>query len=154
MSRQNIYNITCSNLRHNKNWKLDKQSNQNPERNTSPYNQIELKKRGNRKIEHGFHKFIPQILRGASSSKRLGWLKKISFETTQSCLISASESCTCFPGRPLTSSSLSIIPSRTLRSIPKFKAFPSISLSSKEQSKWRKKKAKKNREDSFELLRY
>lgn len=54
---------------------------------------------------------------GAWSSNRLGCLMKISLETRQSCLISASESCTCFPGLALTASNLSIISSRTAASI-------------------------------------
>lgn len=48
---------------------------------------------------------------GASSSRRLGCSKKISLDFKQSCLISDSESCTCLPGLPLTSSKRLIIPS-------------------------------------------
>src|ERR1044072_1528640 len=69
------------------------------------------------KKEHGASKCIPHILIGASSSKSIGCFKKISLETTQSFLISASESCTCFPGLPLTSSNLLMIASRTPLSI-------------------------------------
>ena len=58
-----------------------------------------------------------QILIGASSPNKLGWFKKISLETTQSCRISDSDNWTCFPGFPLTSNNLSIISSRTACSI-------------------------------------
>lgn len=44
-------------------------------------------------------KGVPQILMGASSSSKLGWLMKMSLEATQSCLISDSESWTCLPGQ-------------------------------------------------------
>lgn len=54
----------------------------------------------------------PQIFIGASSSSRLGCDMKISFAVTHSSLISGSDSCTCFPGRPFrTSSRRSIISS-------------------------------------------
>lgn len=63
-------------------------------------------------------KGIPQILMGASSSRRLGWLIKISRDATQSCLISDSVSCTSFPGfEDRTSISFSIILSNTTGSI-------------------------------------
>lgn len=46
---------------------------------------------------------LPQILRGASSSSRIGWLRKISRDLRQRPRISFSVSCTFFPGRePLT----------------------------------------------------
>lgn len=60
---------------------------------------------------------IPQILIGASSSNKLGCCKKISLETAQSWRISDSDSCTCFPGRPRTSSNRLIMSSRTAWSI-------------------------------------
>lgn len=41
----------------------------------------------------------PQILRGASSSSRMGWLRKISRDFRHSPRISFSVSCTFFPGR-------------------------------------------------------
>lgn len=41
----------------------------------------------------------PQILMGASSSKRMGCCMKMSLAFTHSILISPSNSCTCFPGR-------------------------------------------------------
>lgn len=45
----------------------------------------------------------PQILRGASNSKRMGWLRKISRDLRHSPRISLSVSCTFLPGRePLT----------------------------------------------------
>lgn len=62
---------------------------------------------------------IPQILIGASSSRRLDCWRKISLEATQSCLISFSESWTCFPGlADRTSRRRLIISSRTTSSIP------------------------------------
>ena len=42
--------------------------------------------------------YSPQILRGASSSRRMGWLKKISLDFIHSPRISASVSWTFFPG--------------------------------------------------------
>ena len=58
---------------------------------------------------------------GASSSRRLGWLRKISFEETQSCLISDSVSCTCFVVRPTFAPvSRRIISSSTASSINNF----------------------------------
>ena len=54
---------------------------------------------------------------GASSSRRLGWWRKISLEWKQSFLISDSDSCTCFPGLPLTSSNRLIISSKAAESI-------------------------------------
>uniref|UniRef100_A0A0A9D2I4 Uncharacterized protein n=1 Tax=Arundo donax TaxID=35708 RepID=A0A0A9D2I4_ARUDO len=61
----------------------------------------------------------PQILIGASSSRRLAWLRKISRETEQSWRISDSESCTCFPGRAVrTSSRRRRMSSRSAASIP------------------------------------
>ena len=39
---------------------------------------------------------LPQILIGASSSRRFGWLRKTPLEAKQSCLISASVKWTCF----------------------------------------------------------
>lgn len=39
---------------------------------------------------------LPQILIGASSSRRLGWLRKTSFEAKHSCFISGSVRCACF----------------------------------------------------------
>lgn len=44
-------------------------------------------------------KCLPQILSGASSSRRIGWLKKISRDFKQRPLTSASANCTVFPGR-------------------------------------------------------
>lgn len=41
----------------------------------------------------------PQILRGASSSRRMGWLRKISRDLRHRPRISFSVSCTFFPGR-------------------------------------------------------
>ena len=43
---------------------------------------------------------LPQIFIGASSSRRFGWLRKISFDVTQSIRISASVNCTCLGVRP------------------------------------------------------
>ena len=56
---------------------------------------------------------VPQILMGASSSNKLGCCKKISLEMRQSWRISDSDSCTCFPGRPRTSRSRLIMPSKS-----------------------------------------
>ena len=42
---------------------------------------------------------VPHILRGASSSRRMGWLMKISRAFVQRNRISYSASWTCFPGR-------------------------------------------------------
>jgi len=92
-------------------------------------------------VEGGKKRKVPQILRGASSSKRLGWLEKISLETRQSCLISGSESCTCLPGLPLTSSSLLMIPSRTARSIRSLRFQKSI----KERKEQSERKGKEKR---------
>lgn len=70
---------------------------------------------------------------GASSSRRLGWLMKISRDAAQSCLISDSVSCTNFPGfEDRTSISLSIILSKTTGSIaapcrPLMAPFPFLS---------------------------
>lgn len=56
---------------------------------------------------------------GASSSSKLGCWRKISLEATQSCLISDSESWTCFPGLAnRTSVSRLIMSSSTAGSIP------------------------------------
>jgi len=64
------------------------------------------------------HKNIPQILIGASSSSKLGCWRKISLEAEQSCLISASDNWTCFPGRDnRTSVSRRIMSSSTASSI-------------------------------------
>jgi len=64
------------------------------------------------------HKNIPQILIGASSSSKLGCWRKISLEAEQSCLISASDNWTCFPGRDnRTSVSRRIMSSSTVSSI-------------------------------------
>ena len=41
---------------------------------------------------------LPHILRGASSSSNIGWLRKISLDLRQRPLISASVNCTFFPG--------------------------------------------------------
>jgi hypothetical protein len=58
---------------------------------------------------------IPQIFMGASSSRRIGWLMKISLAFVQRYLISYSWSCTGFPGLlPRTSSNLSITESRSI----------------------------------------
>lgn len=47
--------------------------------------------------------YIPQIFRGASSSKRIGWLRKISRDFMHKPRTSASVICTILPGRhPLT----------------------------------------------------
>lgn len=62
-------------------------------------------------------KILPQILMGASSSRRLGCCRKISLDFKQSLLISDSDSCTCFPGLPLTSSNRLIISSSATESI-------------------------------------
>lgn len=43
--------------------------------------------------------FSPHILSGASSSSRIGWLRKISLDLMQSPRTSASVICTIFPGR-------------------------------------------------------
>src|SRR5271154_6637060 len=43
--------------------------------------------------------WVPHILRGASSSRRMGWLMKISRAFVQRNRISYSASWTCFPGR-------------------------------------------------------
>lgn len=62
---------------------------------------------------------LPQILMGASSSSKLGWLRKISLDIAQSCLISASVSCTCFVALPFfDSKSRLIISSTKFSSIP------------------------------------
>jgi len=62
---------------------------------------------------------LPQILIGASSSRRFGWARKMSLDARHSCRISASDSWTCFPGLALrTSSSLSMMSSRVVLSIP------------------------------------
>lgn len=61
---------------------------------------------------------VPQILMGASSSRRFGCCIKISLETTQSWRISDSDSCTCLPGLlPLTSRSRFMTSSRIAASI-------------------------------------
>lgn len=55
---------------------------------------------------------------GASSSSRLGWLTKISFDAPQSCRISASVSCAFLTVRPpLTSKSRRMMSSSTAASI-------------------------------------
>lgn len=41
---------------------------------------------------------LPQIFRGASSSRRMGWLRKISLDLRHSPRISFSASCTFLPG--------------------------------------------------------
>lgn len=51
-------------------------------------------KKGSRKGKHW-----PQILRGASSSSRMGWLRKISLDLMQRPRTSASDIWTIFPGR-------------------------------------------------------
>ncbi len=51
------------------------------------------------KTLHYFSKCIPQILRGASSSSRIGWLRKISLDLRHKPRTSASVICTGFPGR-------------------------------------------------------
>ena len=57
---------------------------------------------------------------GASSSRRLGWLRKLSLEATQSCLISASFSWTCLVVLPfLAPTSLLMISSSKFSSIQK-----------------------------------
>lgn len=43
--------------------------------------------------------YVPHILMGASSSKRIGCCMKMSLAFTHSILISPSSNCTCFPGR-------------------------------------------------------
>lgn len=59
--------------------------------------------------------YSPQILSGASSSRRIGWLKKISRDFKHSPRISASVSCTFFPGlEPRTEKQeLLLIPSKS-----------------------------------------
>lgn len=67
----------------------------------------------------------PQILMGASSSRRLGCWRKISLETVQSWRISLSMSCTCFPAFTcLYSNSLLIMSSSTADSIVKNEKIP------------------------------
>ena len=44
-------------------------------------------------------RFLPQIFRGASSSSKIGWDRKISLDFRHRPLISFSESCTFLPGR-------------------------------------------------------
>lgn len=62
--------------------------------------------------------FVPQILIGASSSRRLGWLRKTSLEAEQSWRISTSSSFACFAVLPLfVSNSRLIISSTKLSSI-------------------------------------
>lgn len=63
-------------------------------------------------------KTSPQILIGASSSRRLGCWRKISLDTPQSCRISDSESCTCLPGLDRTSRRRLMMSSKTAGSIP------------------------------------
>lgn len=61
---------------------------------------------------------LPQILMGASSSSRLGCMRKISLEVVHRFRISASVSDTCFPGLPfLTSKSLPMMSSSVASSI-------------------------------------
>jgi hypothetical protein len=43
--------------------------------------------------------YIPQIFSGASNSKRIGWLRKISRDLIHKPRTSASVICTIFPGR-------------------------------------------------------
>ncbi len=62
--------------------------------------------------------YIPQILIGASSSRRLGCAKNKSLDVRHSCRISASDNCTCFPGLALlTSNNLAMISSSVPLSI-------------------------------------
>lgn len=49
-------------------------------------------------VPHGLVESSPQILIGASSSRRIGWLMKMSRDLVQRYRISCSASCTCFPG--------------------------------------------------------
>lgn len=72
----------------------------------------------NRSIVH-VHRLIvtmiPQILRGASNSNRIGWLMKISLALMQSPLTSASVRLTFFPGLlPLTLNNLSMMLSTSI----------------------------------------
>ena len=53
---------------------------------------------GRKKLHQRHRVYSPQILSGASSSRRIGWLKNISRDFRHSPLISASVSCTFFPG--------------------------------------------------------
>lgn len=63
-------------------------------------------------------KNVPQTFMGASSSRRIGCWRKISLETRQSCLISASVICTRLPALfLLPSSSLAINSSNTVPSM-------------------------------------
>jgi guanylate kinase len=69
--------------------------------NLRELNHKRAQKRLKEKTVHNTNfQYLPQIFIGASSSRRLGWLRKISLDTTQSCRISASERCTCFVVRP------------------------------------------------------
>ncbi len=55
------------------------------------------------KYNHAYKSCLPQILRGASSSRRMGWLRKISLDLRHNPRISFSCSCTFLPGfAPLT----------------------------------------------------
>lgn len=59
------------------------------------------------KKQRGLGRGSPQILRGASSSRRMGWLRKISRDLRHRPRISFSVSCTFFPGRePCTGSGM------------------------------------------------
>jgi len=72
---------------------------------------------------------LPQILIGASSSRRFGCARKMSLDARHSCRISASESCTCLPGLPLrTSRSLVMMSSSVVVSITKCIPFPFLLL--------------------------
>jgi hypothetical protein len=61
---------------------------------------LKKKKRNKKTVQNTTFQYLPQIFIGASSSRRLGWLRNISLDTTQSCRISASVRCTCFVARP------------------------------------------------------
>ena len=52
-----------------------------------------------KKDDDGTTNYLPQILIGASSSSRIGWLMKISLAFVHKYLISYSASWTGFPGR-------------------------------------------------------
>lgn len=83
--------------------------------------------------------YIPQILIGASSSSKLGCWRKISLEAKHNCLISASESWTCFPGRAnRTSVSRRIMSSSTASSITWTCPWPCALIDSDQQQQQRR----------------
>lgn len=84
---------------------------------------------------------------GASSSSRLGCCIKISFDCKQRRLISASDSCTCFPGLPLTSSNRFIISSSAAESIysPSSSPNPTIKNEKNREVRGRERERERNK---------